>query len=599
VEGNIDYVYRCLISIWEASPDVSYEIIFVHDGESDEVSVALAEMLTIEVIRRVVPALPKAISSSRGKFIHFLQNDVEVTKGWLDALVASYEDYPNAGIVGSMLLRTDGRFKQGQAGEVLVPDATELGSGSIDDPDRPEYNYARIIDGCSPESILIDKEAFGWAHAFEGKVDCTYLDAISLISEINRVKRDSIFQPWSKVVHHGEIAMNQRRAHACIDTAGVGKSDLKNSRILVIDAVTPTPDRDAGSVTSFYYMQLFIELGYDVTFIPADNFLRMEKYTENLQRIGVHCLYYPYWTSVESFLDQKGTDFDFVLLYRVEFAATYVDLVREKCPSAKIIFDTVDLHFLREMRQAEHENSRQLKMTAQQTREREIGVMLKADETIVLSEIEKNLLDDEDSLKDSTITTIPLILDIPGRNNPFSKRKDILFIGGYGHPPNVDAVLYFANSIWPLIHQSHPDIKFYVLGSNPSTEVKALNHDGIEIVGFVEELSDYFDSIRLSVVPLRYGAGIKGKIGSSLSYGVPVVSTAVGVEGMGIGEEGVLIAENEQTFSAALVKLYFDEDYWTKMSNLGLDFVDKNYSLAAGKKRLGQMLSRLKSGEEC
>ena len=134
----------------------------------------------------------------------------------------------------------------------------------------------------------------------------------------------------------------------------------------------------------------------------------------------------------------------------------------------------------------------------------------------------------------------------------------------------------------------------HILGSNPPAEVLALKGDGIDVVGYVEDLAPYFDRCRLSVAPLRYGAGIKGKIATSLGFGVPCVATRVAVEGMGLvdGEE-VLVADAPSAFADAVVRLHADEQLWSVLSGRGMEFVERNYSLAAGRELLRNMLTQL------
>jgi glycosyltransferase involved in cell wall biosynthesis len=195
---------------------------------------------------------------------------------------------------------------------------------------------------------------------------------------------------------------------------------------------------------------------------------------------------------------------------------------------------------------------------------------------------------------DASLFVIPLSCTIPGRSAEFASRRDILFIGSYRHLPNVDAVHFFVSDIWPLIRQRLPDAAFLILGSDPPPDILALKGDGIDVSGYVEDLAPYFNRCRLSVAPLRFGAGIKGKIVTSLSFGVPCVATQIAAEGMGLtnGRE-TLIAESPQAFADAVVRLYADESAWQSLSDNGLEFVERNFSLAAGRERLRSVLTRL------
>ena len=363
----------------------------------------------------------------------------------------------------------------------------------------------------------------------------------------------------------------------------------------MIDTRTPTPDKDSGSNDLISYMKIFKSLSLGVTFIPAGELTFVEGYTQDLQRMGIECLYAPYVEDTAAYLEAQGRRFDVVLLYRFHCAGAYFETVRKHCPRAKIIFDTVDLHFLREQRQAMIEGSPVIAAQAQETKMKELSLIRKVDRTIVLSAAERNVLVKEHGIPDSLLSVIPIVREIPGLRNPFQTRRNILFIGGYEHKPNVDAVVYFASSIWPLVRARLPDVRFFLLGSKLPEEVVRLGEEpGVSVVGYVTDLSEYFDQCRLSVAPLRYGAGIKGKVGTSLSYGVPCVASSVAAEGSGMrdGVE-VLVADDPASFSDAVVNLYADEDLWNTLSRNGLAFVKAHYSMEAGRGKIADMLGGL------
>jgi glycosyltransferase involved in cell wall biosynthesis len=206
-------------------------------------------------------------------------------------------------------------------------------------------------------------------------------------------------------------------------------------------------------------------------------------------------------------------------------------------------------------------------------------LMKNCDLTVILSQTEIALLKEEESLKDSALIFLPLIVDVPGRTSNFKSRENILFVGGYNHPPNVDAVLYFAREVMPILRKKKAGLIFQVLGSNPPQEVQNLASEDVQIVGFVPTLDDYFNKVRLSVVPLRFGAGMKGKVVSSLAYGLPVVSSTIGIEGSGIlADEHVLVADDPALFASKIIQLYEDQILWERLSNSGVDFANKNFS---------------------
>jgi glycosyltransferase involved in cell wall biosynthesis len=189
---------------------------------------------------------------------------------------------------------------------------------------------------------------------------------------------------------------------------------------------------------------------------------------------------------------------------------------------------------------------------------------------------------------------IPLTTDIPGRTNGFTDRKNLVFIGGYLHRPNVDAVLYFVKEIWPLITEVMPDCEFWIVGSNVPDELKDLACEKIKVIGFVPDLEQVFSTCLMTVVPLRYGAGIKGKILTSLSYGVPCVATSIAIEGMGLThDKNVLVGDTPAEFASAVMKLSTDIQTWERLSDNGLSILKEKYSLASLEKQLRNLVKDL------
>ena len=362
------------------------------------------------------------------------------------------------------------------------------------------------------------------------------------------------------------------------------------SRILVIDSSTPRPDRDAGSLSTFNLLKIYQDLGYDVTFIPSD-LLDIGEYTEDLRKLGIHCLHQPEINSVEQHLEEQGDEYDFVILCRAHIAALHLGNIRLHARKAKILFDTIDLNYLRYEREARLTGSQEKVQATEQAKQWELDLIRQSDVTIVLSSAEAALLKRE--LDNADIRLIPLIFvenvyDIP----PFEERKDFLFIGGFPHLPNIDAVVYFCAEILPLIRERLPDVTFHIIGDAPPPQVLDLaNQDGVIVHGYVKDITSMFRKCRLSVAPLRFGAGIKGKIATSLAYGVPVIASKIAAEGMEL-ESGkhLLIAEDPQQFANSLLCAYESKELWTQLSQGGRYQALRNYSEAAGYRRISRLM---------
>jgi glycosyltransferase involved in cell wall biosynthesis len=335
-------------------------------------------------------------------------------------------------------------------------------------------------------------------------------------------------------------------------------------------------------------LRLLQDIGFKVTFAPA-NLEARQPYLGELQRRGIECLYAPYLDGVDDHLREHGWKYDAVILSRADVAQELMDTAKVYCPDATLVFDTVDLHHLREMREAELKQDRHLMAIARKRRSQELNLIRQANITYVVSPAEKTLLEQE--APGERIEVVSNIHEIPGRHNGFAERSGILFVGGFNHPPNTDAVLFFASEVFPLVREEIPDARFLVAGDNPPAEVRALDGDRVRVLGYVPDLAPLLEQCRLTVAPLRYGAGVKGKVNMSLAHGVPVAGTTVAVEGMFLEDgESVLVADEPAALARAVIALHSDEQLWTKLSEAGLEVMQRYFSFEAARDALADSL---------
>jgi len=362
-------------------------------------------------------------------------------------------------------------------------------------------------------------------------------------------------------------------------------------RVLMIDGTYPTPDRDSGSVDAVNFISIFQQIGYEVCFISTSEYgVQAESDARrNLVSMGVTVFDKRYSDDIESFIRGNGKEFELIFLSRVFAGGAYYEAARMYAPESRIIFNTVDLHFRRDMRAAQLQGDRRAAYLAYGTAERELYLCRQADAAVVVSAVEA--LEIEQQAPGSRVFEIPLIREVPGRRNGFPLRNGIGFIGGYNHKPNVDAALFFLEEIWPKVWQAKPEMTFYLMGADMPPELRGRSDPGLVILGHVADLAARMEALRLTVAPLRYGAGAKGKVVSSLSHGVPCVVTPIAAEGMMLEHgEAVLIAEDPDSFAANILRLYDDEDLWTSMSDRGFNLMRSRHSIAAGVTHVKGML---------
>ena len=174
----------------------------------------------------------------------------------------------------------------------------------------------------------------------------------------------------------------------------------------------------------------------------------------------------------------------------------------------------------------------------------------------------------------------------------YDTRDGLLFVAGFGHPPNVDAALWFCTDVLPLIRRDLGDVPVRLVGSNPPPEIRALAGDGVEVTGWVPATTPYITSSRLSIAPLRYGAGVKGKVNLAMSYGLPVVATSPSIEGMHLrAGEDVLVADDAEGFAAAIERGYTDKALWEKLARNGVDNIERHFSRAVAARALDELFA--------
>ena len=334
--------------------------------------------------------------------------------------------------------------------------------------------------------------------------------------------------------------------------------------ILIIDLFVPIYDKESGSRRLFEIIKIFKSLNFRVIF-AADDGYKNEPYTSVLQSLQVEVLYTQLGDNIaiERQIKRRLSSIDLAWICRPELCQKYIPLIRQN-NKIKVVYDTIDLHYLRLKREGELLKIGNNKWQEMQTKE--LSIASQTDLTITVTATEQKILQEQSI---NNVEVIPNIhLSYKRKIPDFNSRSGILFIGGYNHSPNVDAVEWLCHEIMPLVWQQQPNLKVTLLGSNPPAEVKSLANSRIAVTGYIKDVAPYFLSHKLFVSPLRYGAGMKGKIGQSLEYSLPIVSTAIGAEGMNlVNERDILQANNTRDFAVQILRLDRDIQLWQKLSS--------------------------------
>ena len=610
VFGAFGHTLACLRAIAAHPPVAAFEVIVVDDASPDDSLTNLRAIDGLRVHARTanggfIAACNDGASLARGGMLVFLNNDTVPQPGWLDALLGTFDAHPDAGLVGAKLLYPDGRLQE--AGGVVFADGSGWNYGRFDDPGDCRYAHLRDADYVSGAAIAIPRALFERLGGFDARYAPAYYEDTDLAFGVRAAGLRVLVQPASVVVHDEgttsgtDINSGPKAAQVRNQAVFAGKwrdalavhlpagsvptpalLHRRQRQVLVIDALTPQPDRDSGSLRLVNLMRLLIEEGAHVVFVPANRSADGE-YTAALQRMGVECWHAPYASRFPAWLREHGPRFDVALVSRHYVACEMLPLLRRYAPKARVLFDTVDLHYLRERRAAELGGDASALRAAKRTRELELALIRNADATLVVSEVERALLAIDAPGADVRVLS-NLHRDAPP-GPAWSQRDGLLFVGGFRHPPNVDAVLWFVREVFPRIRETRPSLAFDCVGGDVPHEIARLaDLPGVRIHGHVPDLQPLLDGTRVSIAPLRYGAGVKGKVNQAMAHGLPVVATTCAVEGMHLRDgEDVLVADDPDAFADAVLHLHGDEALWSRLAANGRDNVARHFSLDAAR----------------
>lgn len=610
VYNQWNYTYSCLCSIMENTGSIEYEIIIADDVSSDETVNIKSYIENITVVRNTknlgfLLNCNNAAKQARGKYILLLNNDTNVQKDWLRYLIDLIEKDCKIGMVGSKLVFADGRLQE--AGGIIWRDASGWNYGRLDDPEKPEYNYVKEVDYITGASIMIRADLWENIGGFDARYAPAYFEDSDLAFEVRKHGYKVMYQPKSIVVHfegisHGtdtesgiksyqiknkEKFIKKWKENLEADKFGNGQNvflardrSRRKKTILVIDHYVPHYDKDAGSRTTFQYLKLFTEMGLNVKFL-GDNFYRHEPYTSDLQQLGIEVLYGVWYRdNWGKWVKENADEIDYVYLNRPHISIKYIDFIKHNT-KAKIIYYGHDLHYLRELREYAISKDKDILKSAENWKKIEFELINKADVVYYPSQIEIDEI--KKHFTNINAKAIPAyIFDNTEQKSQYipETRKDIMFVGGFTHKPNIDAVLWFVKEIFPGVLNVIPDMELYIIGSNPTDEIKELASKSVIVTGFVsdEQLDKYYENCKLTVVPLRYGAGVKGKIVEAMYKQLPVITTPTGAEGLIDVDNCIKICNMDETFAKKLINLYNDEYKLKQLSNKALAYVNTIFS---------------------
>ena len=600
-------VLQCLKSIARFPPKATFEVIVVDDASGDPGVEILKQApgLRLEVNPGNLGFLKscnRAARRAKGDYLFFLNNDTLVCEGWLDALLSIFDKFPDAGLAGAKLLYPNGALQE--AGGIIWNDGSAWNFGRSDDPDKAEYNYVRETDYVSGCAILIPRPLWEQLGGFDELFAPAYCEDSDLAFRVRAAEKKVYYCPFSSIIHLEGLSqgrdvktgvkayqientrkffdrwretLSRENFRPGSDTMWARDRSRGRKIALVVDHYIPQPDQDAGSRTMIAIVECLLHAGYVVKFWP-DNLAYDSGYAEALQSVGVE-VFYGFGVYFDDWIKKNGHALSLAILSRPAFAVRYIAPLRRHS-NAKLVYYGHDLHFQRMRMEAERTGDAQLGVDAGLMEGIEKSVWKQADVVLYPSPEETAIAL---PLSGRAATIVPYAYEDFGDRREPAGNHEILFVAGFGHPPNVDAATWLANDVMKLIWAQVPDATLALVGANPTEAVRALTGPRIEVRGRVseDELRARYARARIAMVPLRMGAGVKSKVVEALREGLPLVTTSVGAQGLPGIEACVAIADDAQGLADAAVKLLRDDALWREASRRQLEYGRAHFSRAA------------------
>jgi GT2 family glycosyltransferase len=604
-QDNLEMLGQCLASIGRTlnGGAIPYEVIVLFQQTSRKSADAFLEKT--HGVKKLHASLNLGFGGgnnfaariANGKYLVFLNDDATVQDGWLEALVRTAEGDGRIGAVGSRILFPDGTLQE--AGVVVWSDASCHPLGRGEPPGSLAYSYLRDVDYASANGLLVRRTTFDRAGGFDQRFFPGYYEDVDLCLTIrHELGERVVYEPRSVIAHRESATANrdpnfraflfQRHQARLVEKWGdtlasypAPQPDSKSAvaravirargnpkQVLVVDDRVPRAGLGSGFGRTADLLNDLSSAGYAVTFLPSD---RGRLPLENpLAGLGIDLVSEP----LVEHLRESSRCYDIVILSRPHNFEAFYPIVRSAMPNAAIIYDVEALYHRRLLLQANQESDSlrraALEAEADRMQALEETIARSADRLVAISESELEWLESVPGHAHVHFLR-PLADDVVISPVNLEERTGAVFAAGWlagNASPNVDALRWYVTEVLPRVRAEIPNFVTSVSGANPPLSVQSLARDGVELIGFVESTASLYSSPRVAIAPILAGAGVKIKTIEALQYGVPVVGTTVGAEGLGLTEgEEIDIADDAAVFADRIIALLSDDSLWLSRRN--------------------------------
>ena len=634
--NHVEYTIACVLSLFEHRSRVNYEVLIGNNISFDETrelfkSVGgVVKCITHAINEGFIRNCNLSARYARGRYIVLLNNDTFIIDGWLDALIEPFKTLDRIGLVGSKLLSSDGHLQE--AGGIMWNDANAWNYGRGKDPRASEFNYLKDIDYISGASIAIPTAVWLEIGGFDERYVPAYFDDSDLAFGLRSLGYRTLYQPASVLVHHEGIThgtevssgvkayqvankakfIDKWRDALDTDQFPDGQSvffardrSRRKPHILFVDHYVPQFDKDAGSRTIYEYVMLFVKSGFQVTFWP-ENLFYDRAYVRVLQALGCEVLYgSEYAGGFDHWLNESGQFFDYALLSRAHIADQFINSVKQH-KHIRVLYYGHDIAFLRLQMQMEIDPNPQAAHELERFEVLERAMWDKSDVIYYPADFECEFVARE--RPDRVVRLFPAYLYDEAAIADARRRvsiqkaddqKSAIFVAGFRHAPNADAATWLGREIWPRVLERVPDAVLYIAGSFPPPEVQALADRSIKVTGFISDdiLEVLYQKAHVCVAPLRYGGGVKRKVIEGMQFGLPVVTTTVGAQGLKNPDEFLSVADDAAGFAESIIEILLDRRLGMALAGKAVTYLAEHFSVEYARRLLAADIPELAAVE--
>ena len=626
--NDSEMTLECVAAISKSSNVADLEVVVVDDGSNIQITHHLELLTNVNLVRLETNggysfAVSKGVENARGEFIFLHNNDAQVLPNALSHLVSTLEREPTIGAVGGLVLTED--LKIQEAGCAIDRKGFGFQFGNGQPYSDGTYRHARDVDYCSAVGLMLRKSTWSEVGGYSEEFRPAYYEDTDLCFKIHDLGLGIRYNPLAVIIHregssHGNgtfggkaFQFRNRRFFAkkwesrLSTHPMIGDSPLKGvefsrfhnhdqvREVVVFDAKIPDPTEDSGSVRMSEIVGLLSAEGVKIHFASEGS--RISEWAKDLLSTDQNVAFHYGNDSLLNALQATRTERPLIWVARPDVFARALATINEIRPKGFVVYDSVDAHILRLQREVDYFRKNAparlegAEIALAQMRRLESAAIGAADLTVSVGESDTEFF--RQLVPNANLLEISNIHRSNGTTVERVGRSDVLFVGGYQHPPNVHAALFAINQIMPEVWKLLPNVRLVLAGSHPPEELKNHASNRIQIPGWADSLDPFYDRAAVVIAPLPYGAGVKGKVGDAMSRGIPLVASPSAVESMGatVGEE-VMVAVSGQEFATSILHLLGEAGLsdWSRLSELSQGFIEREFGTEKASGQISKLL---------